>query len=214
MNAEKIDIPEELEVLNPELQKKAVLVGPDAYLIYPLTEGQTERVSKLISDIMTDITTTDMQCPTCKTIYPNELGKQERCAKCPKKPMLASLQRPPVEALTFQDRVPRLVEEIVGIPVSKVKESLTIPQLKHLAGVLYTQNFKEEGVVPEDSRKNFQALLDWVGLGAEKEMLEMVPPENMVGSEKFTKPSPTNMDSQENTSKESGEREKMATENS
>jgi hypothetical protein len=151
----------------------------------------------------------NVQCPVCKTIYPNELGKQSRCTKCPKKTILESLQKPPVEALTFQDRVPKLVEEVVGIPTSKVKESLTIPQLKHIAGVLYSQNFKDQGVLPEDSVKNFEALLSWVGLGAEKKIPEPTPTESTEGLEKSMKPLPMNTDSPENTSKVSGEQIEM-----
>lgn len=211
MNAEKIDIPNELRILNPEFQKKPVLVGKDAYMIYPLTEGQAERVSQLISDIIIDITTLDMKCPNCDHIFPNKLGRQETCNKCSNKKgkgghQLVSMQKTPVEALTQEDRIPKLVEELVGIPEIEVKDNLTINQFKHLAGVLYEQNFKEEGEgagLPDDSRKNFQALLDWVGLGApQKPMKEKK--EDTVALEKSTKPLPTSMGLQENMFKENG----------
>lgn len=207
MDAEKIDIPDELQILNPELQKKPIVIGSDAYMIYPLTEGQAERVSKLISDILIDMTTMDMKCPNCDHIFPNKLGRQETCNKCSKKGkgrhQLVSLQKTPVEALTKEDRIPKLVEELVGVPVNEVKEALTINQFKHIAGVLFEQNFKEKGGgLPEDSRKNFQALLDWVGLGAPTEEKESIQE-----SEKSMKPLPVSMDLQENISKESGSKQ-------
>lgn len=212
MEAEQIDIPNELMILNPELQKKPVLIGREAYMVYPLTEGQAERVSKLISDIIIDISTMDMKCPNCNHVFRNMLGRQEKCNRCKTGKgyggsQLVSMQKPPVEALTHDDRIPKLLEELVGISASSVKESLTINQGKHIAGVLYVQNFMEGNGsgLPEDSRKNFHALLEWVGLGAqenpEKIVKEVAAPPPL---EKSMNPLPTSMDSQENISKEDG----------
>ena len=116
-----------------------------------------------------------------------------------------SLQKPPVEALVCEDRLPTLIEEILGIPAAKVKESLTVNQFKHIAGVLYVQNFKEEdGGLPDDSRKNFQALLEWTGLGAEKTNLDQMVKNDTADLEKSMKPSPTSTDLQESISVEDG----------
>jgi len=207
MQAEKIEIPDELRILNPELQKKPVVIGTEAYMIYPLTEGQAERVSKLLSDVIIDITTLDMQCPNCKHVFQNMLGRQETCNRCRVKgkggSQLKSMQKPPVEALTYEDRVPRLIEELVGIKVTDVKSSLTVNQCKHIAGVLYVQNFMEEegGGLPEESKKNFKALLNWIS-PEEKE-------NTVVASEKSMKPLPMNMDLQENISREDGRQEEV-----
>lgn len=217
MEAEKIEIPDELKILNPELQKKPVVIGVEAYMVYPLTEGQAERVSQLISDIISDISTMDMKCPNCKHIFSNALGQQETCNKCKggnvgKKGKaghrLVSMQRTPVESLTHEDRIPKLIEELVGIPKEGVKEKLTINQFKHIAGVLYEQNFNEEGSgLPEESRKNFKALLNWIGLGAQKIQEPTTPADSsIVDLAKSTKPSPTSTDSQENISKEGGKK--------
>lgn len=216
MEAEKIEIPDELKILNPELQKKPVVIGVEAYMVYPLTEGQAERVSQLISDIISDISTMDMKCPSCNHVFSNALGRQETCNKCKggngsKKGKggghrLVSMQRTPVESLTHEDRIPRLIEELVGIPKEGVKETLTINQFKHIAGVLYEQNFNEEGSgLPEESRKNFEALLGWIGLKAPKTQ-EAIPVKdsNIVDLAKSMKPLPTSTDSQENISKDDG----------
>lgn len=207
MKAEKIDIPEELKILNPETQKKPIVIGSEAYMVYPLTEGQAERVSELISNIITDITTLDVKCPNCDHVYPGMLGKQDTCTKCKKKGKgkhaLKSMQKPPVVALTFEDRIPKLIEGLIGIPLDSVKEDLTINQFKHIAGVLYEQNFKEEGGgLPRDSAKNFNALLDWIGLGAQKN--EELVKEALKDLEKSTSHSQASTDSPENTSKEDG----------
>lgn len=216
MKAEKIEIPDELKILNPESQKEPVVIGVEAYMVYPLTEGQAERVSQLISDIISDISTMDMKCPNCNHIFSNALGQQETCNKCKggaggKKGKaghrLVSMQRTPVESLTHEDRIPRLIEELVGIPKEGVKETLTINQFKHIAGVLYEQNFNEEGSgLPEESRKNFKALLTWIGLGAQKTQEAIPADSNMVDFAKPTKPLPTSTDSQENISKEDGKK--------
>lgn len=207
MIAEKIDIPKELEILNPESQKRPIVVGRDAYLLYPLTEGQAERVSQLISGIITDIVRQDAECPACHNVYEGALGKKVFCSKCKGKQRLVSLQKTPYEALTYEDRIPKLLEELIGISASTAKESLTIPQFKHIAAVLYGQNFKDDGAIPEESRKNFQSLLEWLGLGADSS-----PTQNQLqsASEKFTKASPTSTDSPESTSGENGESEETA----
>lgn len=222
MDAEKIEIPDELKILNPETQKMPIVIGLDAYMVYPLTEGQAERVSQIISDIITDITTLDVKCPNCGHVFKDQLGRQETCNRCKgsggrktsKKGghVLVSLQKPPVEALVCEERLPKLVEEILGIPAATVKEKLTVNQFKHIAGVLYVQNFKEEDAgLPDDSRKNFQALLDWTGLGAQKsssvvedEKKKEENEEPQADSEKSTKPSQVNMGSQESISGEDG----------
>jgi uncharacterized C2H2 Zn-finger protein len=217
MDAEKIEIPDELKILNPETQKMPIVIGLDAYMVYPLTEGQAERVSQIISDIITDITTLDVRCPNCGHVFKDQLGRQETCNRCSGKGsgrktskkgghVLVSLQKPPVEALVCEERLPKLVEEILGIPAATVKEKLTVNQFKHIAGVLYVQNFKEEGAgLPDDSRKNFQALLGWTGLGAQESMVvedekKKENEELQADSEKSTKPLQANMDLQESTS--------------
>ncbi len=216
MTAEKIDIPDELMILNPEFQKKPVVIGKEAYMVYPLTEGQTERVSRLIADLMSDITSMDMQCPKCKNIFPNMLGEQETCGVCKGEPRLISMQKSPIEALTCEERVPKLIQEVVGIPAKVVKESLTIPQAKHVAAVLFEQNFKDESNIPEESGKNFQALLDWMGLGAEAKAgnkAEIEKTNTGEELEKSMKPLPMNTDSPESTSKEDGKKKAMEGEN-
>lgn len=214
MEVERIEIPDELKTLNPELQKKPVVIGTDAYMIYPLTEGQAERVSQLISAIISDISTMDMKCPNCDHIFSNALGQQETCNKCKgnggkkgKGHRLVSMQRTPVESLTHEDRIPRLIEELVGIPKEGVKETLTINQFKHIAGVLYEQNFNEEGTgLPEESRKNFKALLGWIGLGAQKIQEPMPEDSNIVDLAKSMKPLPMSTDSPESTSEDGGKK--------
>lgn len=190
MEAEKIEIPDELKALNPESQKKPVVIGKHAYVIYPLTEGQVERLSQLISDIMSDIFTDDLVCSNCGHVFRDAQGKQETCNRCKGKNQLQPLRKSPIEALTHENRAMKFIEEMVGLKCEDVKGEITIPQFKHLAAVLYEQNFKDEGVLPEESRKNFKALLDWLGLGA-----QTAPKNATSASVKSTRRSPPSMGS-------------------
>lgn len=204
--AEKVEIPDELKMLCPETQKKVIVIGGDGYMLYPLTEGQAERLSTLITDIMTDIMTQDVECPKCHEVYSGALGKKQFCSKCKGKIGLVSLQKSPIEAMINGERVPRLIEELIGVPLVEVKKSLTIPQFKHLAGVLYEQNFKDEGVVPEDSKKNLTELMKWIGVGSQASPLAANI--DMSPLDKSMNHSPTSTDLPESTSKENGEPEK------
>jgi len=169
MEPEKTAIPDELKTLNPEMQKEVIVVGTEAYFVYPMTEGQVERMSRIISEIFEEIFTTDMVCPSCRKVFRNAMGRVDVCNQCADA-VLEPKQKSPVEALTREDRIVKIVEELVGIKAAKVKEGMTIAQFKHAAGVIYKQNFKDEGVVPEESAKNFKALLDMLGLGANRLM--------------------------------------------
>ena len=201
---ERVEIPDDLKVLCPENQKKVIVVGANGYMLYPLTEGQAEKMSSLISDIMTDIMTSDLKCPKCNEVYPGALGKKDFCSKCKSKVRLESAQKSPIEALTVEDRIPKMIEELIEIPANEVKEQLTVPQFKHIAGVLYGQNFKDDGVVPEESKKNFSEMMKWIGLTEEK------PKQNSLSeSGKSMNSLPASTDLQESTSRENGESKEM-----
>lgn len=194
----EFDIPKELEILNPEFQAKPILIGKKIHTLYPLSEGQAEKLSKTISKIIYDIYTTDMQCPNCGTVYKDALGKKEVCTKpkC-KEEHLEELQKEVVEAILGGGRIKQVLAELFGIPEVDVARA-TLPQLKYIAGLIYMQNFSPESV-PEESEKNFQDLLRWMGLGG---MTETTVP-----SEPYMNTSQVNTDSQENISKGSGKTE-------
>ena len=189
------NIPKELEVLNPEWQAKPILIGQKVHTLYPLTEGQAEKLSKTISKIIYDIYNTDVKCPKCDTVYKDMLGKQFVCTnKSCTGESLVELQQEAITAILGSGRLKNILSELFNIPESDIKRA-TIPQLKYIAGLLFIQNFSEESI-PEDSEKNFQGLLSWMGIGTETR--ESVP------SEQFTNTSPLNTDTPENISKENG----------
>lgn len=193
----KIDIPKELEILNPEWQKKPIMLGTKVMYLYPLTEGQAEKLSRTIGDIVYDLYNTDSVCPQCGRVYKDAEGEQMVCVnkKCNGVP-LDSLQKDAIDAILGKHRIRSILCEILELTENEIKRA-TIPQLRHIAGILYTQNFDDELTLPEGSAKNFKRLLNWMGMGVEKR-------EPQLPSEKFTKPSPTNMDTPESTSKEDG----------
>ena len=165
---ENLDIPKELEILNPEWQAKPILIGMKVHTLYPLTEGQAEKLSKTISGIIHDIYTTDMQCPRCNAVYKDALGNFSMCKKPKCKGLLEAQQKEVIEAILGGGRLKKVLAELLDIQEEDVAES-TIPQLKYIAGLLYAQNFSEDSV-PEGSEKNFQELLTWMGMGTEERM--------------------------------------------
>ena len=196
-----VEIPKELEVLNPEWQKKPILIGRKVYTLYPLTEGQAEKLSKVLGDVLYEIYNTDRKCPKCGRVYKDALGNIEVCSakKCEEEP-LVEMQVPAVDAILKKGRIRVLLGELLGIPESDVRRA-TVPQLRYIAGLIFIQNFDEESTLPPGAEKNFERLLDWLGLGA-------APREP--ASEKSMKPSPTSMDLPESTSRGNGKTESSA----
>ena len=196
-----VEIPKELEVLNPEWQKKPILIGKKVHVLYPLTEGQAEKLSKVLGDVLYEIYTTDCKCPKCGRVYKDALGNMEVCPgkKCAEEP-LVDLQAPAVDAILKRGRIRVLLGELLGIPEADVRRA-TVPQLRYIAGIIFIQNFDEESTLPVGAEKNFERLLDWLGLGA-------APAEPASG--KSTKPLPMSTDGQGSTSKEDGKTESSA----
>lgn len=190
-------IPKELEILNPEWQKKPIMLGRKVMDLYPLTEGQAEKLSRTIGDIIYDLYNTDCVCPKCGRVYKDAEGKQLVCGgkKC-NGAELEGLQKDAIDAVLGKHRIRNILCEVLNLTDSEIKRG-TIPQLRHIAGILFIQNFDDELTLPKGSAKNFERLLDWMGLTVEKR-----GPQSQ--SEKFTKPLPMSMDTPENTSKESG----------
>lgn len=197
MSGETIDIPKELEILNPEWQAKPILIGRKVHTLYPLTEGQAEKLSKTISKILYDIYTTDMFCPICKEVYKDALGGQTKCTKesC-KGTILQELQQDAITAILGKGRLKSVLAELFKIPEVDIKRA-TVPQLKHIAGLLFVQNFSDESI-PVGTEKNFQGLLNWMGIGTESRE------EKLAQSEQSMSSSRQNMDLRESISKELG----------
>ena len=196
ITTENLDIPKELEILNPEWQAKPILIGTKVYTLYPLTEGQAEKLSKTISEIIYDVYTADMKCPKCNTVYKDASGKQTLCPVC-KDVQLVELQQEAITAIIGSGRLKKIIAELFGIQEADVRRA-TIPQLKYIAGLLFRQNFSAE-CSPEGSEKNFQGLLNWMGLGTETR--ESAPLAQSMNT------SPGSMDSPENISKVNGKTE-------
>lgn len=197
--SESLDIPRELEILNPEWQAKPILIGMKVHTLYPLTEGQAEKLSKTISEIIYDIYTTDMKCPRCNAVYKDALGNIRTCKKPKCKGVLEEQQKEVIAAVLGEGRLKKVLAELLGIPEEDITEA-TVPQLKYIAGLLYTQNFSDDSV-PEGSEKNFQELLTWMGMGTEKrKSVQLEPSMNTL---------PVNTDTPENISKENGETENL-----
>lgn len=151
----RVEVPDDLKVLLPEENKEVIVVGPNGYELTPMPEGIVEKVSKEISDIMVSIYNNNAKCPKCKKEFPDQLGVIEECPDC--KVRLQDCRTSPVEAILSSGKIPRLVELIIEIPANIVQREMTIPQMKHFAGVFWKQNLSDDSV-PEESRKNLEGL--------------------------------------------------------
>jgi hypothetical protein len=179
--AKEIDVPEELKILLPDLNKGVILVGSKAYEILPLNEGQLERIISDVTDVFEKINCPDGQCATCGKVV--KLAGPRRIYKCPDDgDDLVTMNQSPVEAILKSSKVPQWVELITGVPEEEAKAHMTLNQMKHFAGVFWRQNFSDEGL-PEVSRANFKKLLEMMNKGesttpspAEKTKSESPPP--------------------------------------
>lgn len=209
MVAREVEIPDELKILNPEIQKEVVVIGAKGYEMYPMTEGQAERLSMLLSKVMSEVFSTDMQCRRCGLIHEGMYGKKSVCdALCDAMVkdsstgavcggQLATLQRSPVDALFGDDRLVKMLSELLGLKENDVREKVTVPQLKHIAGVIWKLNF-DDSLLPREAQVNFQKMAGWLGLGGGPSDSGLLPAPSM-------KPSPESMGLPASTSRESGE---------
>ena len=202
---ESFEIPEELMILNPEMQKKAVVIGKKAYWLYPLTEGVCEKFALEVGQILGPIFTLDCSCDKCHKVHSGVLGKKIEC-DCGGS--LTSLQKSPMTVLLEEGRIAKLAGEILNIPPQIIRKEATLAQIRHLAAVLWKQNFDERSTVPEESIKNFQSFLEWMGVSQNlQEAPKMEGKEEELVLEDSMRNLQQSMDGQESISKEDGEKE-------
>lgn len=155
--AKEITVPEELKVLLPDLNKQVIVIGAKAYEIYPLNEGQLERISGEIADVFEKINSPDGQCPKCEKVFRQAMPR--KIFVCPDDgEALLTMSQGPIEAIFKSSKIPQWVEMITGIPHEEVKANMTLNQIKHFAGLFWKLNFSDDGL-PEVSQKNFSKLL-------------------------------------------------------
>lgn len=169
-----VEVPDELRVLLPEKNKMVVVIGSRAYEVFPMTEGVVERVSKDVADILGKVFNNNVRCPKCEKMFRDQLGITTECPDC--KVAVVDCRESPIEAIISSAKIPKLVEQIIEVPANVVAKNMTIPQMKHFAGVFWKQNLSDDGL-PEESRKNFQGLLMAFIPGRKKE--EMKEPDPM-----------------------------------
>lgn len=160
-----VEVPSELRVLLPEENKMVVLVGDRAYEMFPMTEGTVERVSRDVAEILGKVFNNNARCPKCEKLFSDQLGIVAECPDC--KISVVDCRESPIEAVISSGKIPKLVEQIIEVPANVVSKNMTIPQMKHFAGVFWKQNLSDDGL-PEESRKNFQGLLKSFIPGKEK----------------------------------------------
>jgi hypothetical protein len=172
----EIEIPKELAALNPELSKAVILVGKRAFSIYPLYEGQLESISVDLEKIYDQIFNPDSECPVCKKVVPWAVAR--KIFECPADGTpLKAIGQSPIAAILSSSKIPKWVEMITGIPEAEVKANMTLPQIKHFAGVFYRQNFEDDSL-PVETKENFGRLLTKILPGKKQEGATEKKPES------------------------------------
>lgn len=162
----EIDVPNELLVLLPEENKRVVVIGSKGYEMYPMVEGQLEKVMKDVGQVFAKILSSDRKCPKCQKIYKAALERKiTECSDC--KEWLDDERIAPMDAIVSSGKVPDWVEIILGIPKAEAQMHMTLNQIKHFAAVFWKQNFSDEGL-PGETKSNFEKLLLMFGLTREE----------------------------------------------
>ena len=76
--ANEVEVPKELEVLLPELNKGVIVVGSKAYEMFPLYEGQLEKITSEIATLMEKVNCPDGRCPKCGKVVKGAYSTLER----------------------------------------------------------------------------------------------------------------------------------------
>jgi len=164
--AKEVEVPDELKILLPELNKGVIVVGSKAYEMFPLYEGQLEKISSEFAALMDKVNCPDGQCPKCGKVVKGALPR--KIFKCPDDDEdLLTMNEPATKAIIESSKVPEWVEMITGVPKDEVKASMTLSQIKHFAGLFWKLNFGNEGM-PGESQENFKKLLEMMGAVEEK----------------------------------------------
>ena len=164
--AKEIPVPDELKVLLPETSKAVILVGSKAYEMFPLYEGQLEKVTGDIAKVYDAMFCPDRECPKCGKVVKYAIPK--KIVECPDdKEWLEDVGKSPMEAILASGKVPEWIEMITEVPKTEVAATMTLNQIKHFAGKFWQQNFSDDGL-PEESKANFTKLLEMIGMSEKK----------------------------------------------
>lgn len=163
MAVKKLDqVPDDLKVLVAEENGETIIIGDSALLLMPLTVEELEGVTEelaKIADMMFD-----------------EEGNSLAMSYVIKK-VLAS------------GAIKKLLGKIIAPLPTSIISNVTIPQLRHILGVLWKQNLSGESV-GEKVRKNFDAMLEWMGLNAPTSeipgLLSTTSSPSVMGGQKIT----------------------------
>ena len=166
MAVKKLDqVPDDLKILVAEENGETIVIGDKALLLMPLTVEELEGVTEELAKIADMMFDEDGNSLAMSYVI---------------KQILASG--------AIKDLLGKI---ITPLPKSTVN-NVTIPQLRHILGILWKQNLSGESV-GEKVRKNFDEMLAWMGLNAPA-MPDSLPMTS----------SPSDMAGQKNTSEDAG----------
>jgi len=180
-------VPEDLKVLLPEERKEIIVIGEKAYELYPCPEKVVEKISAKLVRVMGEIFNPNVKCEKCGKEYILEMGENppEKCECGSKK--FKSMAKNPIEAFVDSEVIPEIISILIGKEKYSIQKAITTPQIKHIAAVFYKQNFSDE-ILPEKTRKNFQSLLNMIGLGEMQRLGRQVIPEEVETQQKSASP--------------------------
>ena len=164
--AERMEIPEELQILNRNLKPSVIVIGDSAYKMVAMAEGQLEQIIADIAIVQEKIDCPHGKCPKCEKVVIN--ARMKKIYQCPDDQTdLITMNQSLEEALLKSSKIPDWVQIITGIPSDKIREEMTFNQMRHFAGEFWKINFSDEGM-PKGSLENFQKLLEMTGAAPKK----------------------------------------------
>lgn len=170
MAVKKLDrVSDDLEILVAENNGEEIVIGNQALLLMPLTVEELEVVTAELAKIAEFMVDDNGEVVSVSTL----------------------IQRI-VTSGVIQDLLAKLIEPL---PKSTVKHA-TIPQLKHILGILWRQNLSDSAI-GESARKNFREMLEWAGFA------NPIPASEMPDLSSTTS-SQNDMDGPKSTSEENG----------
>lgn len=151
--------PSELDALNPENAAEPIVIGSQAYKMYPLTELMIEQFSSNVMNIIGEF----VESWSTAT---REIAERDDDGSVPEDSQEKATNALKTAGSVIMESgiITSLLSSATGLPEDQIREDMTVPQIAHVASVIYDQNFNAERY-PDITRGKLTGLLGFLGVG-------------------------------------------------